>query len=73
MTTPNDYRDGYHAGVTIGRIRDVVIVVVAVLLTIWTLTDDTLPDWLVRLSFAGAIVAGLTLALGALHRLSGRP
>jgi len=53
-------------------VRDVLIVVVTVALTIWTVADSTLPAWLARLSIAGAIVAGLTLALNALLRIVAR-
>jgi hypothetical protein len=55
-----------------GGVRDVLVVVVAVALTIWALVDSTLPAWLVRLSWAGAIVAGLSLALSALLRIVAR-
>jgi len=52
---------------------DVLIVVLAIALAIWTLVDDTLPAWFFRLSLGAAIVAGVALTLHALHRLSGRP
>jgi len=52
---------------------DVLIVVLAVVLAIWTLTDDTLPEWFIRLGIGAAVVAGAALTLHALQRLSGRP
>jgi len=58
---------------SLGVLRDVLIVLVALALTLWVLIDDTLPAWLARLSIAGAIVAGLALTLAALQRLTGRP
>jgi len=67
MTEPTGY-----SRANLGVLRDVLIVLVAIALTLWVLIDTTPPAWLIRLSWAGAIVAGLTLALGALHRLSGR-
>lgn len=53
----------------IATIRDLVIVLAAIALTLWVLIDDTLPAWLVRLSVAGAVLAGFALALHALARL----
>jgi hypothetical protein len=58
---------------SLSTVRDVLIVLAAVALTLWTLIDDTLPAWLLRLSIAGAVLAGFALALMALQRLSGRP
>jgi hypothetical protein len=57
----------------VGTIRDVLVVIVAIALTLWTLLDDTLPAWLARLGVAGAITAGFAIALHALIRLSRRP
>lgn len=57
----------------LGVLRDVLVVLIALALTLWVLIDDTPPAWLVRLSWAGAIVAGVALALAALQRLAGRP
>lgn len=54
---------------TVLIVRDVLIVLAAVALTLWALIDDTLPAWLVRLSWAGAVLAGFALALMALTRL----
>jgi len=58
---------------TASTVVDVLIVVLAVALTFWTLTDDTLPEWFIRLGIGAAIVAAAALTLQALHRLSGRP
>lgn len=67
MTEPSGYR------ASLGVVRDVLVVLVALTLTLWTLLDDTLPPWLIRLSVAGALVAGFALTLAALQRVSGRP
>lgn len=49
-----------------------VIVIAAVVLAVYFLIDDTPAAWLVRLSWAGAIVAGFGLALYALADLLDR-
>lgn len=55
----------------LARIANVVIVVAAVVLTVVFLADDTPAEWLVRLAYAGAIVAGFGVALYALADVIG--
>jgi len=61
-----------HYNATVSTAVDVLIVVLAVALALWTLLDDTLPAWFFRLALGAAIVAAAALTLHALHRLSGR-
>jgi len=48
------------------RLFAIVVVVIAVVLAIYFIADDTPSAWLVRLGYAGGIVAGLGFALYAL-------
>lgn len=59
-----------HPRTPLAMLVDAIIVIAAVALGIWFALDDTIPEWLIRLSWAGAIVAGFGLALICLKRLT---
>lgn len=55
------------------RIVALLIVLVGVAVALYMLIDDTPLGWMVRLSWAGAITAGVAAVLIALERLTRRP
>lgn len=58
---------------SVRRVLDLILLVLAVVVGIYFIADDTPEAWLVRVSWAAAIVAGVGVLFAALHRLSGRP
>jgi hypothetical protein len=73
MAAAPDRDPYYYRRTPLAWLADLLIVALAILLVIWALAYDTWPLWMVRLSWAGAIVAGFALSLHALRRIVGRP
>jgi hypothetical protein len=66
MAEPRSYR----RPVTLSRIAAVLVILVGVFLAAYFLIDDTPAAWMIRLSWAGAITAGLAAVVSAIVRIT---